>query len=356
MWQSTYAPDRVMTALPDTRHRAPTILDVAAYAGVSKSTVSNVLQGKVPVSEDKRERVLSAVAELGYQPNAGARSMRQGSRTLGVVVGDLLNPFHAELVTRLAEQAAQRGHAILLGTTGATLEREMDQVAMLLQHRVAAIIFTHEPRKESLALIGDDVRFLLASVSAKRMRYFATDQLAGLTLAVRHLQELGHSDIGYVGARVSEPEYDHAHFRAYQQAMQSCGLSVKPSNDLRPIDMHDSDHDADLQPRLRAFLASADRPSAVIAATDFDALALLSVAAEVGVRIPDDLSVVGFDDIDLAGHSRIGLTTIAQPMEQIAELAVSAGIDGKVTYAGRARTSVSLIPELVVRNSTAPPA
>lgn len=81
MCLSTHARDDVMTALPDTRHKAPTILDVAAYAGVSKVTVSNVLQGKIPVSENKRERVLSAVAELGYQPNAGARSMRQGSRT-----------------------------------------------------------------------------------------------------------------------------------------------------------------------------------------------------------------------------------------------------------------------------------
>src|SRR5579875_636417 len=146
-----------MTSSQSQRRRAPTIFDVAAEAGVSKSTVSNVLQGKVPVLAVTRQRVLDAMDQLGYEPNAGARYMRQRSRILGVVVGDLQNPFYAELAAEIEESAAKRNHTILLATTGDVPEREVERVRTLVQHRVAAMIFLCITGKAALRAVGGDV-------------------------------------------------------------------------------------------------------------------------------------------------------------------------------------------------------
>jgi LacI family transcriptional regulator len=335
------------------QNRPPTIIDVAAVAGVSKSTVSNILQGKIPVQDQTRRRVLDAIAQLGYQPNAGARYMRQRSRILGVVVGDLRNPFYAEAAAHIEEYAALRDHTILLATTADVPEREVDRVQTLLEHRVAAMIFMCVPGRAALTTVSDDVTRVFSTVSMPGAMSIAVDNRIGAELAVRHLAVLGHTAIGYVGVTLHEPPTETVRYDGFRKAMEKAGLAVRSSLVLRPTVHHDGSPRAD-QDALRTFLSRTNRPTAIVAATDFDALELISAADTLGITVPDDLSLVGFDNISLAGHSRIALTTVAQPMGEIARLTIDVAIDGRLVVDGRRRSSVKLAPELVVRRSTGP--
>lgn len=331
-------------------------MDVAAAAGVSKSTVSNVLQGKGPVHEATRQRVLDAIARLGYQPNAGARSMRQRSRILGVVVGDLRNPFHAELASHIEEHAALRDHTILLALTGGDAERELERVRTLVEHRVAGLVFVSFPCPEALSTVGPDTSTVFASITMPGAMSIAVDDRAGTQLSVEHLAQLGHRHIGFVSVTLDEPRTEVARFDGYRRTMKKAGLTIRESDVLRPQRRRNGSAPS-YQEALHAFLSHDRRPTAVVASTDFDALELISAADALGIVVPDQLSLVGFDNINVAGHSRMSLTTIAQPMREIARLAVDTAIDGVPPGNGARRRSggVRLPPELIVRGSTAPP-
>ncbi|KQU85599.1 hypothetical protein ASD12_31390 [Mesorhizobium sp. Root102] len=336
--------------------RPPTIIDVASYAGVSKSSVSNVLQGKETVDAGIRARVLKAIDELGYRPNAGARYMRQRSKVLGVVVDDLTNPFHAELATYIEACAAKRMHSILLVVTGSLLEHQSSRVKSLIEHRVAAMMFLSSPGKKALALIGPEIRKVFVGIRMDQELSIAVDDSAGTSLAVEHLAALGHEKIGFVSAMLgNDPNVEAARFKGYKHGMQVAGLRIETSHLLREVGNPKNEPRPDYQPILKQFLMRKNRPTALVAALDRVALEIISAADALGIGIPESLSLVGFDDIAIASHSRIALTTIAQPMKDLARMAVDTAIDGPSGDAdGKPLTSVALPPRLVVRLSTTP--
>jgi len=180
----------------------------------------------------------------------------------------------------------------------------------------------------------------------------AVDSRAAAELAVSHLVELGHTAIGFVSVTLHEPPTETVRFDGYRRAIQQAGLKVGASRVLRADGR--GPHLSAYQAELKAFLSRKRRPTAIVAATDFDALEVISAADALGMRVPSDLSVVGFDNISLAGHSRISLTTISQPLAEIAKLAVDAAIDGTPHKRRRAARSIKLRPELIVRASTGP--
>jgi DNA-binding LacI/PurR family transcriptional regulator len=335
--------------------RPPTIIDVASYAGVSKSSVSNVLQGKRTVDETIRKRVLDAIDELGYRPNAGARYMRQRSKVLGVVVDDLTNPFHAELATYIEAYAAKRMHSILLVVTGSQLEHQSSRVRSLVEHRVAAMMFLSAPGKKALELVGPEIRKVFVGIRMAKELSIAVDDSAGTSLAVEHLAALGHKKIGFVSAMLgNDPNVEAARFKGYQHGMRVAGLGVEEAHLLREVGARNSEPSPNYQEILKQFLGRRNRPTALVAALDRVALEIISAADALGIRIPESLSLVGFDDITIASHSRIALTTIAQPMKDLARLVVDAAIDGPSAVAGgKPPASIFLPPRLVVRRSTA---
>jgi LacI family transcriptional regulator len=343
--------DQTRDAVPRRPDKAPTIIDVAKRAHASKSTVSNVLQGKIYVREQTRTRVLEAMAELGYRPNVAARNLRQRPRVLGVLVGDLRNPFHAEIAALIEQQATAAQHTILLATTGGQATQESERVEALIEHRVAAVLFgAFSGDRAVLRNIPEDVPRVFVSFRGRGGTSISVDEARGARLAVEHLVSLGHKRIAYVSTTLGhEQQTDKARYAGYLSTLETHGIDVGAVPSLRLEGQADASTDTVLA-TLTQFLYTEPRPTAVFAASDFTAIEVIEAADLAGLRVPADLSVVGFDDIAISRLSRISLTTIAQPMGELAARAVQRALAPPT--ARRAR-NVLLAPQLVVRNSTA---
>lgn len=341
---------------PPSERRPPTILDVASHAGVSKSTVSNVVRGIPGVSEATRRRVRSAIDELGYQPNVLARHLvQQRTSILGVLVGDLANPFFAEMAKSVERHAAARGYTAMFSNTEGESESELAGVETLLQHRVAGIVF--------LAFSGDartmeqvsrhEIPVVFLSCGAAWGDVVSADDERGARIATNHLIELGHRRIAYVSIPELEDRSDHVRWEGYVETLRHAGIDASIRISWSPPS--DRAHVNGVDRRLVDVFRGPEGATGAFATNDVAAIALQEFADRVGLRVPEDLSIVGFDDVPMAGLARIGLTTVAQPRDELAKLGIAAIAD-RISGAlqGPPRTSLVGV-RLVRRRSTAPP-
>jgi LacI family transcriptional regulator len=336
----------------------PTILDVARAAGVSKSTVSNVVRDAEGVAPATRERVLSAIAAVGYRPNALARNLvRRRTTTVGIVVGDLANPFYSELAKLAEQRLSTVGLATMICNTDGHPESELAKIEMLLEHRVAGILMLQfSGRQATLTeLRAQAVAVVIVSLWEEQADCVAIDEREGVALAVSHLLELGHRRIGYLSSDLVEPQTDSVRFDGYARALERLGLEPDPELFVRlerPAYLRSDDS---LRAAIRRVLALAKPPTAFFASNDLVAIDLLETLEELDVEVPTDVSVVGFDDILVAGLARVSLTTVAQPREELAQIGIELLLerieDGSPGPVFRQRL---LPPTLVVRGSTAP--
>ncbi len=302
----------------------PTILDVAERSGVSKSTVSSVIRGAVGVSPASQRRVLAAVAELGYRPNALARQLvLQRTSTIGVVVGDLANPFYGELVKLLERHAHEIGFTTAVSNTDGHADREAARIEALLEQRVAGIAMLQfsGDRAALDGLVAEGIPVAVVSSTDPRVDSVGVDERRGVALAVEHLLQLGHERIAYATSPLVDGRTNRARYETFLRA----GATDAPL----------------------------DEATAVVAANDIVAIELIDSLERAGRRVPDDVSVVGFDGIALGALSRIGLTTVAQPSEQLAAHGIRMlheRIEGAVDEPPR---QLLLEPKLVVRTTTA---
>ena len=339
------------------RNRAPTIRDVARAAGVSKSTVSNVMRGADGVAPGTRERVLATAAAVGYRPNALARNLVQRrTTTVGIVVGDLANPIFSELAKLAEQRLSAAGLAAMICNTDGQPASEQEKVEMLLEHRVAGVLmlqYSGEPTTLArLRAAGTEVA--IVSQWEGDADCVVVDERRGAELAVRHLLELGHRRIAYLSSELVELSTDSARLDGYTRALKQHRVRRQPELVVRlgrPANLRSDD-------RLRAALVDLLRPprpaTAIFASNDLLAVDVLETVEELGLRVPDDVSVVGFDDIRVAGLSRISLTTVAQPREELARVGIELLLARIENPSGRPRQHL-LAPSLVVRGSTAPP-
>jgi len=305
----------------------PTILDVAERSGVSKSTVSNVIRGGPHVSPEVQRRVLDAVRELGYRPNGLARQLvLRRTSTIGVVVGDLANPFYGELVKLLERRANDVGYTTIASNTDGRPEREAARIEALLEQRVAGIVMLQFSGSGALLdeLLADGVPLALVGSTDERVDCAGVDETRGLALAVRHLASLGHRRIAYATSPLVDARTDAARHESFVRACAEERCAEAP-------------------------LAAA---TAVAAANDIVAIEQIERLEREGRRVPDDVSVVGFDGIDAAGLARIGLTTVAQPREQLAAAGIRLLLERIEAGPAAPARLVLLDPELVVRSST----
>jgi DNA-binding LacI/PurR family transcriptional regulator len=324
--------------------QSATSIDVARCAGVSQSTVSLVLSGKAKgrVSEATQERVRKCARELFYLPNVAAQTLRLGtSRAIALLVPDVTNPFFSR-VLRGAQRAAQAaGYTVALVDTGRGRWEEQSFEALRAGPVDGYLLFQVTPPDE----LARDQRVVLIETEAPSRPSVRFDIEAGATAAFEHLVELGHRRIGHLAAAWDAPTF-HAREAARRRVLSDAGID--PGEQPRvttPIGIEDA-HAASGE------LLAAE-PTAIFCDDDFIAAGLYLAAREQGVRIPDDLSVVGFDDMDFARVLHPALTTVALDGERLGETAfelLEARLAGR-----RTRKRVVLPAELLVRDSTAAP-
>ncbi|TRW88075.1 LacI family transcriptional regulator [Mycolicibacterium sp. 018/SC-01/001] len=326
--------------------------DVAERAGVSRTLVSFILDGKPGASEETRQRVLAIAEDIGYRPDSAARLLAQGrSRTLGVMT-DVRQLFQAELVTAIYPAAEHLGYEVLL-SANLPDRTEAAVVESLLSHRCGALLLLGPGSDESdLLKMAERVPIVVACRRIPRLNTDAplatvrTNDARGMRLAVDYLVDLGHRRIHHVDGGTDPGSGDRA--RAYRAAMRAHGLS----DDITVIaGAHTEEAGA---AAARTMLAAPELPTAVLAGNDRCALGILDVFTRSGVSVPEHVSLVGYDDNRLSENPRIDLTTIHQDAPEIARRAVQLAVDMLVD--GTARdTDVVLEPTLVVRGTTAPP-
>lgn len=329
----------------------PTILDVAARAGVSKSLVSLVMQGRDNVSEERRGRVLRAAEELGYRPNAVARSLvRRRTNLFGVLLSDLHNPFFAEVIDGVQAEAAQHGYRAIIGTGDRVAQSEARALETLLELRTDGLILASPVLSmDAITLASSELPTVLV---ARRTREPSVDSVAnddpgGAALAVQHLAELGHSRIAHIdggeGAGAAERR------RGYERAMKKLGLEAR----VRVAAGSYTEEGG--RQGVAALLRDGTRPTAIFAANDLAAIGALSALGERGVRVPEDISLVGYDNTALAAVRHIELTTVDQPRPEMGRAAVTLLLE-RIGDGREEARHIVMRPSVVVRRTTAPPA
>jgi DNA-binding LacI/PurR family transcriptional regulator len=328
--------------------RRPRLDDVAARVGLSTASVSLVLRGAPGPSADTRRRVLEAAAQLGYRPDRTASLLaRRRSHLLGVML-DIRNPFHAEIVEALHTEADHIGYEVVLSTI--TRDRDEDRaVDTLLDFRCEAVILLGPDAPA--ARLAELARRLPVVTLGRRVAEAGVDVIrsaddVGVGLALEHLVDLGHRDIAFVdGGRGAIAA---ARRRGYRTAMRRRGLADR-------VRIIAGDHTEEGGIRAgRALAPPGARPSAVVASNDRCAVGLLDALARAGVGVPNELSVIGYDDSSLARLVHVNLTTVNQDAAAQARHAVSAAVE-RLDEGRAVRREVLLHPRLVIRGSTAAP-
>ncbi|HEY5857498.1 MAG TPA: LacI family DNA-binding transcriptional regulator [Aldersonia sp.] len=333
----------------ETRTGRPTIFDVAERAGVSKSLVSVVLRGKSGVSDAKRAAVLRAADQLGYRPNAAARSLaEQRTHTVGAVLSDLRNPWFIDLLASVRAELSARGLNLFL-SEDYQLETDASVLDAFVDARVDGLLClgTLPPTAQLLAT----ARSLPTVVASGREPDLACvdvvtgDDRAGASRAVEHLVELGHTRIAHLAGtgRAAELRTD-----GYREQMRRHGLDAQ----IR-VEVSDRSEAGDLA-AATALLAAANRPTAILANNDYAAVITMSHAQSLGLSIPGDLSVVGYDNSYLARTGYIGLTSIDNSYTEMGRLAVQRLVE-RIAEPQAPRTVTLLDPTLRVRKTSAAP-
>lgn len=296
-----------------------TAYDVARQAGVSVGTVSRYLTGNGYVGAESTAKIARAIDELGYIRNRAAASLRtKQTGLLGFVVSDLRNPFTAEIASALSRRARALGYGLVLSESANSARVALEAIQSMQTHGIDGLVITPpESRALNQALVKAVATLPVVGIGLRTQPLVTdlvtSDTRAGAIAATRHLLDLGHMRIAYVGSR----NMASGRYRGYASAMQTAGTEPGPESTF----FGDLDKATGLV-ALRQFLAQPVPPTAVFAANDAIALGILQACHEAGVRIPDDLSVVGFDDIELAQHTSPALTTVAQPTTEMGEAAI----------------------------------
>ncbi len=326
-----------------------TIEDVAARSGVSTATVSRVLSGSAPARPETRDRVLAAARELDYRPSGIARALkRQETRTLGLVVTDITNPFYPQLVRAVESAAHERGYGIVLANGGDDAARELEHLDLLIERRVDGIVIVSSrmTRRHAERLQGTAVPVVLVNdtVAGSGLPTVTTAHRRGARLATEHLIGLGHRRIGHVGAPADQAASGQRRL-GVRDAMRAAGLR-EPL-----VAIGDGGVAGGAQAAEALIVAGI---TGIVAYNDLTAIGALRALRRAGIGVPEQVSVVGFDDIDLAAWTDPPLTTIRQPTDALGRWAVDHLVDLlSGAGGGGGETPVVLQPELVVRGSTA---
>lgn len=331
-----------------------TIKDAALRAGVSVTTVSHVVNDTRHVSAKGRERVEEAIRELGYVPNAMARSLKSNTTsTLGMLIPNSSNPYFAEIVRIVEDRCFGAGYTLVLCNTDDEPRRQSVYLQVLAERRIDGLIVVSTGAGDDDSLVTQLHGLRIPTVLVDReiadpaCDLVETAHMQGGLLAVRHLLSLGHKRIACIGGPVGVMPSEQR-IEGWRMALAEAGTAPNADALLwRGGFTSQGGYEA-----MHAILRTEEAPSAVFVCNDLMAIGALRAAHESGVRVPDELSIVGFDDIELSAYTSPPLTTVAQPKERIGALAVDMLLE-RVGGKRRDARKVVLQPELRVRASTA---
>jgi LacI family transcriptional regulator len=331
--------------------------DVAALAGVSLGTVSNVLNSPDIVAEPTRRRVELAIAKLGWIPNEPARQLRAGrSRSIGMIVMDIANPFYTDLVIGAENCVQERGYSVQVGNSAQEAERENAQLLVLMQQRVRGVLLAPiwgiDERVRQLKLRGIPVVLLDRAGNQSDFCSVSTDDVEGGRLAVQHLLNQGHTKIAVAGGPGNLQQVRDRRLGAELASSRHAGSAQLLTISTPHLDVDSGVHTAE----EIVLMPSNERPTAVFATNDLLAIGLLQGFVTAGLRVPDDMAIVGYDDIAFAAAAAVPLSSVRQLRLAIgyraAELLFDeiAAIDRDEPHDHQ---QVRFKPELVVRRSSA---
>ena len=324
-----------------------TIKDVAALAGVSAATVSRALDDRPEISSETKERVRSACAQLGYVPNAAARGLAgHATHTIGLVLPDISNPYFSGMATAIEETAAAHGCRVFLSNSLRKEDRELRAIENLVARQVDGILVnpvSPESQLRHREVLGGLPCVYLGANHDESPSYVMADNETGAYAAARYLIRLGHRDILFLGGRTTSRTREQR-IRGFRRALAEAGLEGRelpaPPNVTL---MRQWSYETALE------LLKGPLPDAIFAYSDMTALKVLEAAEERGVRIPEDLSMVGYDNIAFGALPRIHLTTVSQHKYQQGQIAVERLLE-KIN-GSRAHTEDILEPELIIRST-----
>ena len=313
------------------RPASVTLSDVARAAGVSKSTVSNVIRGADAVAPHTRTRVESAARRLGYRPNDVARALRaQSSMVLGLVVPDAANPFYGQLALGVERRVHTEGFGVLIANTACDPAMERAQIDALVSRRVDGVLIggLSQGSEVSVELLDRGIPVVCAfpPPADPRLGIVDTDDENAMTAVVEHLYRLGHRRIGFARDALAEAGGEARQLAFRDAARRRRGVEV---------------------------VSLSERPTAIVAHNDTVAIHQIDVLERAGLRVPEDVSVIGFDDVPIAAHRRIELTTVSSDGARVGE--VGAELLLRAIAGRRHVADAATVPaRLVVRRSTGP--
>lgn len=297
------------------------IKDVAVLAGVSITTVSHVINQTRYVSDELVERVNAAIKELNYCPNTLARSLRSGkSKTIGLVIPDISNQFFAEISRKIEDKGFEYGYSVIFCNTDDDPNKEISYIDVLIAKQVDGIIFI-SAGKETDTLkktVNLSVPIVIADRDIKEIQadIVLVDNFQGGYEATHFLIALGHKRIGCISGPSSVTP-SAQRLQGFEQAMRESGLNVNPSLIINGDFRYQSGEVA-----MRKLLENEQPPSAVFVCNDMMALGAIQAIIKMGLKVPNDVSVIGFDDIPLSSAIFPALTTMSQPIHEMASLVV----------------------------------
>lgn len=314
---------------------------------MAPSTVSNFLTGHARVSPPTAERIQEAIDALGYIPNLAARSLRiNQTRTLGLIVPDISNPFFSEIVRTIGHVSQRMNYALLLGDSSGDDEREKELLANLLSQRVDGILMINTGRRTDYASLAANASRPIVFVDRAVKGHYSvvTDNRMGGQLAARHLLGLGHRRIGIL---VGNPHVPNVQERlgGFLDEIEAQGVTIDPSYIITGDQTLDTGRDVAFLLKMR------QPPTAIFATNDIIALGAWRTLVEMGVKIPTDVSLMGFDNIEMTEITVPGLTTVGQDKHEMGRQAVLALLEAVENGESTGDTTY-VTPQLVVRNST----
>jgi DNA-binding LacI/PurR family transcriptional regulator len=341
------ASDRITVRTPRENVRAMTLQEVARRARVSTATVSRVLNNTASVKSSTRSRVLKIVQELKYSPNLHAQSLAGGrSRSIGVIVSNIENPFFLDVYKTVETGALAAGYEVIMANTGYSSERLVTSIRLMLGRRlagVAAIVSEMDATLiQELSSQRIPVVFYDVGTPRRNITNIRVDYRAGMAKLISYLYSLGHRRIGYVGHHATLSPIQERVQTVRDATSQYAGLAVAVATDADTLEGG--------RQAARVLLAGPAPPTALVCVNDVTAVGALREVRARGLRVPEDVSVTGFDNVTLAQFAVPALTTVHIPRDQIGRTIC----DCLMRDDGPLEREFVIEPELVVRESTGP--